>query len=80
MKQDEAKIDKHSLSQIDAEQRAIKALEEVIEHGPKIELDHYILYSARKFYFFSLYFPFFHLLYAIFNIVFSFLWNMFRFN
>ena len=80
MKQDEAKIDKHSLSQIDAEQRAIKALEEVIEHGPKIELDHYILYSARKFHSFSLYFPFFHLLYAISNIVFSFLWNMFGFN
>ena len=39
--------DKVSVSAEDAQHRAASAFEQVFENGPKIELDHYVVYYAR---------------------------------
>ena len=37
-----------SIPQAEAAQRACAAFQTVFESGPKIELDHYVVYFARK--------------------------------
>ncbi len=36
-----------TISRAEAAQRACAAFQSVFEHGPKIELDHYVVYFAR---------------------------------
>jgi hypothetical protein len=37
-----------TISRAEAAQRACAAFQSVFEHGPKIELDHYVVYFARE--------------------------------